>query len=167
MVHHSKWYSILRRMKRRHMCLCFVFCQAERCHQQAVKRILRYLIHTQRIGEQGIIFRPDKTRSIDTYVDALFAGEWNTTWSDEPSSVMSRTGYIMLYTNCPIIWTSKLQTEISLSTTESEYIAFSQSLRDVIPLIELLRELSMSVLFEPNTPVIHCTMHEDNNVSVN
>ena len=33
----------------------------------------------------------------------------------------------------------------------------------MIPLIELLRELSMSVPFEPSTPVIHCTMHEDNN----
>ena len=142
---------------------CARFCNdPKRCHEQAVKRILRYLIHTTRTGDQGIVFRPDKTKSIDCYVDASFAGEWNTAWSDEPSSVMSRTGYIILYANCPIVWASKLQTEIALSTTESEYIAFSQSLRDVIPLIELLRELSESFPFEPSTPVIHCTMHEDN-----
>lgn len=42
-----------------------------------------------------MIFRPDKTKSIDCYVDAFFSGEWNTTWSDEPSLTMSQTGYII------------------------------------------------------------------------
>ena len=74
---------------------CARFCNdPKKCHEQAVKRILRYLINTTRTGDQGIIFRPDKTKSIDCYVDASFAGEWNTAWHDEPSSVMSRTGYI-------------------------------------------------------------------------
>ena len=72
------------------------------------------------------------------YVDVSLAGEWNTAWSDEPSSVMSRTGNIILYAGCPIIWCLKLQTEIALSTTESEYIALSQSLIGVIPLTGLL-----------------------------
>ena len=75
---------------------------------------------------------------------------------------MSRTGYVICYANCPVIWASKLQAEIALSTTESEYIALSQSLRDVIPLIGLLRELQRSIPFEPATPKIHCTIHEDN-----
>ena len=142
---------------------CARFCNdPKKCHEQAVKRILRYLIQTTRTRDQGIIFRPDKSKSVDCYVDASFAGEWNTAWSDEPSSVMSRTGYIILYANCPIIWGSKLQTEIALSTTESEYIAFSQALRDVIPLIELLRELSVSIPSDTSTPIIHCTVHEDN-----
>ena len=111
---------------------CARFCNdPKRVHEQAVKRIIRYLLSTQASftgkdkAPQGILFKPDKTKSIDTYVDASFAGEWNTSWSDEPSSVMSRTGYVILYANCPIIWSSKLQTEIALSTTESEYIALS------------------------------------------
>ena len=75
---------------------------------------------------------------------------------------MSRTGYVICYANCPVIWSSKLQTEIALSTTEAEYIALSQSLRDVIPLIALLEELQQSITFDPSTPVIHCKVHEDN-----
>jgi len=109
------------------------FCNGpKRCHEQAVKRILRYLIHITRTGDQGIGFRSDKTKSIDCYVDVSFTGERNTAWSDELSSIMSRIGYIILYANYPIVWTSKLQTEIALSTTESKYIAFSQPLRHVI-----------------------------------
>ena len=120
---------------------CARFCNDPRhSHEQAVKRILRYLISTRRNqrGEdckiQGILYRPDKNRSIDTYIDASFAGEWNTSWSDDPLSVMSRNGYVILYANCPIIWCSKLQTDIALFATESKYIALLQSFRGVIPL---------------------------------
>ena len=142
---------------------CARFCaNPKHSHEQAVKRILRYLLFTKRTKQQGIVFRPDTQRSIDTYVDASFAGEWNSTWSDEPSSVMSRTGYVIMFARCPIIWCSKLQTEIALSTTESEYIALSQSLRDVIPLIELLRELRAAIPRNENSPTMHCTVHEDN-----
>ena len=139
------------------------FCNDPKAsHEQAVKRILRYLLHVQRSNNAGILFRPNKAQSINTYVDASFAGEWNQEWSEEASSVLSRTGYVILYANCPIIWASKLQTEIALSTTESEYIAFSQSLRDVIPLINLLRELDNVIPKCDKAPVIHCTVHEDN-----
>jgi hypothetical protein len=44
----------------------------------------------------------------------------------------SRTGYVITYSNCPVIWASKLQTQVALSTTESEYIALSTALREVI-----------------------------------
>jgi hypothetical protein len=148
---------------------CARFCNdPKRIHEQAVKRIIRYLLSTKSSYQgkhkapQGILFRPDNTKSIDTYVDASFAGDWNTSWSDEPSSVMSRTGYVIFYANCPIIWSSKLQTEIALSTTESEYIALSQSLRDVIPLIGLLQELQPVLTFTCTMPTVHCTVFEDN-----
>ena len=142
---------------------CARFSQnPKKSHEQAVKRIIRYLVGCKRNKEQGMIFQPDKNKSIDTFVDASFAGEWNSAWSDEPSSVMSRTGYVIMFANCAIIWSSKLQTEITLSTTESEYVALSQSLRDVIPLMALLRELKRTTQFEPTIPTIHCTVHEDN-----
>jgi hypothetical protein len=44
--------------------------------------------------------------------------------------------YIM-YSGCPIIWVSKLQTDIALSTTESEYSALSKAAREVLWLIAL------------------------------
>ena len=36
---------------------------------------------------------------------------------------------------------SKLQSQVALSTTEAEYIAMSQALRDVIPVMNLLQEM--------------------------
>jgi hypothetical protein len=37
-------------------------------------------------------------------------------------------------------WSSKMQTEIALSTTEAEYIALSQAMREVLPIIWLMEE---------------------------
>ena len=44
------------------------------------------------------MYRQKKTKIIETFVDASFAGEWNTAWN-EPSSVMSRTSYAIMYAN--------------------------------------------------------------------
>ena len=73
-----------------------------------------------------------------------------------------RTGYDISYASCPIIWCSKLMTDILLSTTESEYTALSLSMRDVILIMELLKELREVVLSETSAPTIHCTIFEDN-----
>jgi hypothetical protein len=55
-----------------------------------------------------------------------------------------------------------MQTEIALSTTEAEYIALSQSMREVLPIMWLLQEAhdhGKPVL--ANSPKIHCKVLED------
>ena len=87
--------------------------------------------------------------------------EFNKSLSDSSTSVFSRTGYVVKYANCPIMWMSKLQTEISLSTTESEYIAFSQSLRKVIPMMALLEELKGILPLHAKRPKLNCAIFEE------
>jgi hypothetical protein len=77
---------------------------------------------------------------IECYVDADFVGGWNTKTSADADNVMSCTGFVITYANCPIYWASCLQTEIALSTAEAEYIAMSSSLPKVIPLMTLMKE---------------------------
>jgi hypothetical protein len=71
--------------------------------------------------------------TVDCYVDADFAGLYGVEDSQDPISVKSRTGYVILIANCPLLWVSKLQSEIALSTLESEFIALSSSFRSLIP----------------------------------
>ena len=42
----------------------------------------------------------------------------------------------------PVLWCSKLQTQIALSTIEVEYIALIQVMCEVIPYMVLMKELS-------------------------
>jgi hypothetical protein len=74
-------------------------------------------------------------------VDANFAGRWHKEVSHLRDSVLSRTGYVVTFCGCPISWSSKLQSEIALSTTESEYIALSSATRELLPLRRVLLDL--------------------------
>ncbi len=51
-------------------------------------------------------------------------------------------------------WSSKMQTEIALSTTEAEYIALSQAMREVLPIIWLMEEAR-----KQNIPVLNATVN--------
>ena len=128
-------------------------------HERAIYRLGKYLLGTM---DQGIIIKPDTTKGLECFVDADFAGGWNVLDADETSSVYSRTGYVIMYAGCPLHWISKLQSEVSLSTTESEYIALSQAMRDVIPLIDLLEEIDEIIPVYKPKPRVHCKVWEDN-----
>jgi hypothetical protein len=130
-----------------------------RSHELAIMRIGRYLCNN---CERGVIYKVDKTKGIEVYVDADFAGGWVSADADNADNVFSRTGFVICYANCPLIWCSKLQTEIALSTAEAEYIAMSHALRDTIPIQNLVKEVScIFQLPEPLTDFC-ITVHEDN-----
>ena len=68
-----------------------------------------------------------------------------------------------MYANCPLIWASKIQTEIALSSTKAEYIALSQALREIIPLTALMKEArNHDINLAVNKAQIHCRLFEDN-----
>ena len=127
-----------------HQCARFNGCP-KLCHEKAVKYIARYLLSSH---DKGIHYKPDSTRGLECYVDADFAGGWSSGEYTNPECVLSRTGFVIMYAGCPITWCSKLQTEIALSTTESEYSALSQAMRETIPFMNLMVEVGS--IFSPS-----------------
>jgi hypothetical protein len=119
----------------------------------------RYLKATR---DKGMILRPSNDKDMEIYVDANFAGNWdsNETWDRDTDR--SRHGYIVSYAGCPIIWKSQLQTEIALSSTESEYTGLSYALRDAIPMMELLKEMKkLKFPIRSTTPQVHFKVFEE------
>ena len=119
-----------------------------RSHELAINRIGRYLVDNP---DRGMVYNVDKTKGLEVYVDADFAGGWSAADANSADNVLSRTGFVICYANCPVIWCSKLQTEIALSTAEAEYIALSHSLREAIPIQNLSKEINCIFL---------CTFHQ-------
>jgi hypothetical protein len=134
-------------------------------HGQAIKHIGRYLAGT---ANKGIIFTPDVTKSLECFVDSDFSGNWHKEdAATDMDTARSRTGYIISYAGCPIVWGSKLQTHIALSSTEAEYIAISTAMREVIPLMALMKEMHHKGYIDDFTgPNVHCRVFEDNSGAI-
>jgi hypothetical protein len=62
-----------------------------------------------------------------------------------------------------MLWASKMQKETALSSTEAEYIALSQSMREVIPIMWLLEEVQRrGIQIRAKPCKVDCKVFEDN-----
>jgi hypothetical protein len=82
-----------------HQCACFSV-NPMRSHELAIMRIGRYLCDN---CNSGIIFKVDKKKGLEVYVDADFAGGWSSADADNADNVLSRTGFVICYANCPLV----------------------------------------------------------------
>ena len=60
-------------------------------------------------------------------MDSGFLGGWSIEVGEDADTVMSRTGMVIVYANCTVNRRSLLQTELTISTSEAEYIAVSSA----------------------------------------
>ena len=70
------------------------------------------------VKHKGLVLTPDGSNGIKCHADAYFSGSWCREDVDQFGSVLSRTRYIIKFANFPIVWVSKMQTDIALSTTK-------------------------------------------------
>ena len=61
-------------------------------------------------------------------------------------------GYTIKYENFPIIWVIQLQTEISISTMEAEYIALYKAMNVGLPLLILMKEIEFVLELQGYVP---------------
>ena len=146
-----------------HQCARFTE-NPRKMHAQSVRWLARYLKSTR---DKGIIMTPDHNKDLEMHVDADFSGNWRKEESHIRDSARSRHGYVISYHGCPLLWKSQLQSEIALSSTESEYIGISHGLRDVIPIMETLKEMkSNGFKISDVTSKVHCKVFEDNSGAI-
>ncbi|CAM9588481.1 unnamed protein product, partial [Heterosigma akashiwo] len=87
-------------------------------HFEAAQRVFQYLKGTQserlRLGGDLIL---------RAYTDSYFCRD-----KQKGKSV---TGYVIMLGDSPILWASKLQTAVSTSTVEAEYLALRSAVKDI------------------------------------
>jgi len=142
-----------------HQCARFSTCPKKE-HGDAIRWLARYLKGTR---NQGMILRPNKENGLEVFVDADFAGNWDPKETQDRDTARSRHGYLITYGGAPILWKSQLQTEVALSSTESEYTGLSYALRDAIPIMNLFKEMiEVGMPIESAKAKVHCKVFEDN-----
>lgn len=99
-------------------------------HITAAKRILKYIKGTI---DHGILYKNECDNKIIGYSDADYAGCLETR--------RSTTGFAFLIAGGVVSWCSKRQNSVSMSTTESEYVAASEAVMELTWLQRLVNEL--------------------------
>lgn len=100
-------------------------------HWQAVKWILRYLCGTSNTClEFG-----KNNKTLVGFVDSDYAGDLD--------KRRSLTGYVFCIGGCAVSWKATLQHVVALSTTEAEYMALTEAIKEALWLKGLLNELSL------------------------
>ena len=102
-------------------------------HWQAAKGLMRYVASTR---EQGIMFGRAPGIVLG-YCDADYAGDLD--------NRRSTTGFLYLLHGGAITWLSKRQPTVAVSTTEAEYIAAAQTIKEALWLRGLLGDLKIVV----------------------
>ncbi len=128
------------------------------------KAILYLICYLKKTHDLGLKFKPDPKKGFECFCDANFSGNWNKAFAAvDLSTAKSRSGWIIFYGGCPVSWASKLKSQVALSTTEAKYIALSQSLCDIIPVMDLLQEMrDQDFQVICTKPHVYCKVFEDN-----
>jgi hypothetical protein len=99
-------------------------------HWVAAKRVLRYLKSTI---DDGLLFGKKQNEVVTGYVDS----DWASCKVDRKSV----TGYVFKVYGNTVVWASKKQTVVALSSAEAEYIALSASICEAVWLKGILEDL--------------------------
>ncbi|KAG8482597.1 hypothetical protein CXB51_024457 [Gossypium anomalum] len=129
--------SLMYAMVCSHLDLSYTVSAVSRCmanpdkeHWKAVQWIFRYLR-----GTTDVCLQFGRTKDgVIWYVDADFAGDLDRR--------RSLTGYVFTNGGCAISWKGTLQTTVTLSTTEAEYMAITEACKEAIWLKGLFSELN-------------------------
>ena len=112
------------------VCMCARFQAAPKeCHLMAVKRILRYLVHTPSLG---LWYPKGATFDLIGYSDS--------DWAGDKVDRKSTSGSCQLLGRSLVSWASKKQNSISLSTAEAEYIAAASCCAQLLWMRQTLRD---------------------------
>ena len=75
---------------------------------------------------------------------------------------------MVTFSNLPLLWVPKLQKETALSTLYSEYVALSHSVRELLPLKSLIKEVidNLGIDSEKLKFVSRSTIYEGDNGAI-
>jgi hypothetical protein len=108
-------------------------------HGEVVFYLICYLKKT---CDLETCFKPDQDNGFKCYCEADFSGYWNKHLAPfDPSTAKSCSGWIGIYAGCSGCLGIQVAEQAAFSTAEAEYIAMSQSLWDVLPIMFLVQEI--------------------------
>jgi hypothetical protein len=101
-------------------------------HWQAAKRVVRYL---QDKANMGLTYSPGHPVRVTAYSDS--------DWANDVDTRRSKTAYVVTVAGGPVVWQTKSQKSIALSSCEAELYALAEALKEILWIRHLLTEMQI------------------------
>ncbi|KAE9266726.1 hypothetical protein PR003_g32022, partial [Phytophthora rubi] len=99
-------------------------------HWDAGIKVVRYLLKTKDVG---IVYDGLLGTQLEAYSDA--------DWADNRDDRRSVSGMLLMLCGAPVVWRSTFQKTVALSSTEAEYMALSDCVKECIWMRRLLKDI--------------------------
>lgn len=103
-----------------------------------MKRIIKYVLDTQ---FYGLRIQPDFTKG-NTWQMTVFT---DSDWAGDKDNRHSVSGYAIFLLNVPILWKSRLQRTVALSSSEAEYYAISEAAKEIKFVYQILDSIGIKI----------------------
>jgi transposase InsO family protein len=90
-----------------------------------LKRVIKFVLDTKTMG---LKMNPKMTTDISEWDIVVYT---DSDWAGDKETRISVTGFIVFILGVPILWKSKGQRSVSLSSSEAEYFALSEASKDI------------------------------------
>ena len=121
----------------RELTKCFGKCSLNDFKE--MKRVMKFVVDTRFLGLKMIPKLDEEAWKLEVFSDSDFSGDKDTR--------LSVSGFILYVCGVPVLWKSKGQKSVSLSSTEAEYVAMSESVKEIKFVSMLLEGIGVKVQY--------------------
>jgi hypothetical protein len=116
-----------------------------------MKRVMKFIVSTRDFGlkiapkvpESEVIKWDDKKKP--KVIKWVMHAYTDSDWAGDKDNRRSVSGYVIFLLGVPILWKSKLQRSVSLSSSEAEYYALSEAAKDIKFILQILKSVDIKV----------------------
>ena len=107
-------------------------------------RLIKFVLDTK---TWGLKIAPKLTSSKPNWNLVVYT---DSDWAGDKDNRRSVNGFVMFLNGVPIVWRSKQQKSVALSSSEAEYVAISEAVKEILFVIQVMKSMGLQVY----TPVV-------------
>ena len=111
--------------------------------EAAYKEMLRVIKYVMDTKEWGLKFEPILPKGELSWDMVVYS---DSDWAGDKNNRRSISGFILYLCGVPIMWRSKQQASVSLSSTEAEYVAISEAAKEILFVLSVLKSMGIPIV---------------------